>query len=29
VRRELGEAGLLAGDLLPNLPLMIKEIGGR
>jgi len=29
VRRELGDAGLLAGDLLPNLPLMIKEIGGR
>ena len=29
VRRELGEAGILAGDLLPNLPLMIKEIGGR
>jgi len=29
VRRELGEAGLLAGDLLPNLPLVIKEIGGR
>jgi NAD(P)H-hydrate epimerase len=29
VRRELGEAGLLASDLLPNLPLMIKEIGGR
>ena len=29
VRRELGEAGLLASDLLPNLPLAIKEIGGR
>jgi len=29
VRRELGEAGLLASDLLPNLPLMIKEISGR
>jgi NAD(P)H-hydrate epimerase len=29
VRPELGEAGLLASDLLPNLPLMIKEIGGR
>jgi NAD(P)H-hydrate epimerase len=29
VRRELGEAGLLAGDLLSNLPLMIKEISGR
>jgi len=29
VRRELGEAGLLASDLLPNLPLMIKELGGH
>jgi len=29
VRRELGEAGLLASDLLPNLPLAIKDIGGR
>jgi hydroxyethylthiazole kinase-like uncharacterized protein yjeF len=29
VRRELGEAGPLASDLLPNLPLMIKEIGGH
>jgi hydroxyethylthiazole kinase-like uncharacterized protein yjeF len=29
VRREMGEAGPLASDLLPNLPLMIKEIGGR
>ncbi|MDP2950107.1 MAG: bifunctional ADP-dependent NAD(P)H-hydrate dehydratase/NAD(P)H-hydrate epimerase, partial [Chloroflexota bacterium] len=29
VRRELGEAGLLAGDLLPALPLVIKEISGR
>ncbi len=29
VRRELGEAGLLASDLLPNLPLVIKEVSGR
>jgi ADP-dependent NAD(P)H-hydrate dehydratase / NAD(P)H-hydrate epimerase len=29
VRRELGDAGLLAGDLLPALPLVIKEISGR
>ncbi|MGQ9572392.1 MAG: NAD(P)H-hydrate dehydratase [Dehalococcoidia bacterium] len=29
VRRELGDAGLLAGDLLPALPQMIKELSGR
>jgi hydroxyethylthiazole kinase-like uncharacterized protein yjeF len=27
VRRELGDAGLLAGDLLPTLPRVIKELG--
>ncbi len=29
VRGELGDAGLLAGDLLPALPQVIKEIAGR
>jgi NAD(P)H-hydrate epimerase len=29
VRAELGDAGLLAGDLLPALPQVIKELSGR
>jgi hydroxyethylthiazole kinase-like uncharacterized protein yjeF len=29
VRAELGDAGLLAGDLLPMLPQVIKELSGR
>ena len=29
VRGELGDAGLLAGDLLPALPQVIKELSGR
>jgi NAD(P)H-hydrate epimerase len=29
VRGELGDAGLLAGDLLPALPRVIKELSGR
>jgi hydroxyethylthiazole kinase-like uncharacterized protein yjeF len=29
VREELGDAGLLAGDLLPALPQVIKELSGR
>jgi NAD(P)H-hydrate epimerase len=29
VRNELGDAGLLAGDLLPALPQVIKELSGR
>jgi len=29
VRAELGDAGLLAGDLLPTLPQVIKELSGR
>jgi hydroxyethylthiazole kinase-like uncharacterized protein yjeF len=29
VRAELGDAGLLAGDLLPVLPQVIKEIAGQ
>jgi len=29
VRDELGDAGLLAGDLLPALPQVIKELSGR
>jgi hydroxyethylthiazole kinase-like uncharacterized protein yjeF len=29
VRAELGDAGLLAGDLLPALPQAIKELSGR
>jgi len=29
VRAELGDAGLLAGDLLPVLPQVIKELSGR
>ena len=29
VRDELGDAGLLASDLLPALPQVIKELSGR
>ena len=29
VRQDLGDSGLLAGDLLPVLPQVIKEIAGR
>jgi NAD(P)H-hydrate epimerase len=29
VRRELGSAGMLAGDLLPALPRVIKELRGE
>ena len=29
VRRELGSAGMVAGDLLPALPRVIKELRGE